>query len=75
MRNIFFENHSENETGKLVLDIVLFFEQALYEVKESDRSLSLVSIYFGSQWLGHTVKANCVKLYTVDPEIYSILIF
>ena len=30
-----FKNHAENETGRLVPDISLFFRKALYEVKAS----------------------------------------
>ena len=30
-----FKNHAENETGRLVRDISLFFRKALYEVKAS----------------------------------------
>ena len=29
----FFKNHAENEAGRLVLDLFLFFKKALYEVK------------------------------------------
>ena len=36
MRKIFFsKNHRENEAGRLVPDLFLFFEQALSEVKAS----------------------------------------
>ena len=34
---------------------------------------SLVSIYFGSPQLGHTIKASCINIQTIDPG--SILIF
>ena len=30
---------------------------------------TLVLIYFTSPQLGHTIKTNCTKLYTVDPEM------
>ena len=36
---------------------------------------ALVSIYFDSPRLGHTIKTNCIKLQTVDPKICAILIF
>ena len=39
-RNIFFKNHAENETGKLVPDLLLFFDKALYEVQASGMQLS-----------------------------------
>ena len=38
-KNIFFNNHVENETGKLVPDLFLFFKKALYKVKVSDLQL------------------------------------
>ena len=37
--------------------------------------ITLVSICFDSPRLGHAIKTNCMKLQTVDPELYSILIF
>ena len=33
LRNIFVKNHAENEAGKLVPDLFLFFKKVLYEVK------------------------------------------
>ena len=36
---------------------------------------TLVSISFGSPRLEHATKTNCMKLQTVDPELYSILTF
>ena len=38
-RNSFFKNQAENETGKLVPDL-LVFKKALYEVKASGLQLS-----------------------------------
>ena len=38
--NIFFNNHAENELGRLVLELFLFFKKALFEVKASDLQLS-----------------------------------
>ena len=35
---------------------------------------SLVPIYFDSQ-IGHTIKAKYIKLWTIDSEMCSILIF
>ena len=37
--NIFFKNHAENEAGRLVPDLFLFFKKALYEVKASGLQL------------------------------------
>ena len=33
VRNIFLQNHAENEAGRLVPDLFLFFKKALYEVE------------------------------------------
>ena len=40
-REIFsFKNHAENEVGRLLTDLFLFFEKILYELKASDLQLS-----------------------------------
>ena len=39
-RNIFLENHAENETGRLVRDPFCIFNKALLEVKASSPQLS-----------------------------------
>ena len=39
-RNIFLENHAENETGRLVRDPFCIFNKALLEVKASSLQLS-----------------------------------
>ena len=36
----FFKNHGENESGRLVPDLFLFFKKALYEVKANGLQLS-----------------------------------
>ena len=38
-RNILFKNHAENDEGRLVPDLFLFFKKALYELKVSDLHL------------------------------------
>ena len=35
VRNIFFKDYAENESVRLVPDLFLFFEKALYEAKAS----------------------------------------
>ena len=35
-----FRNHAENEAGRLVPDLFLFFKKALYELKASGLQLS-----------------------------------
>ena len=43
----FFNNYAKNEAGRLVLDLFLFFEKALYEVQTSGLKLSSnISIAF-----------------------------
>ena len=37
---IFFKNYAENEAGRLVADLFLFFKKAYYEVKASGLKLS-----------------------------------
>ena len=39
-RNLFFKTHAENEAGRLVPDLFLFFKKALFEVKASVLQLS-----------------------------------
>ena len=39
-RIFFLKNYAENEAGRLVLDLFLFFEYAYYEVKASGLQLS-----------------------------------
>ena len=36
----FFKNHDENDPGKLVPDLFLFFKKALYELKASSSQLN-----------------------------------
>ena len=38
-RNIFFKNHAENEAGRIVPDLLVFFKIALYKVKASGLQL------------------------------------
>ena len=39
-RNIFSKNHAENETGRVVPVLLLFFKKVLYDVKASGLWLS-----------------------------------
>ena len=71
VRNIFFKNHAENEAGKIILDLFLFFKKPLYKVRASDQHLSLNIVW---QTLTRTYINN--KLYSIsDPQICSVLIF
>ena len=69
----FFENYAKNEAWKLVPDYFLFFKKALYQLKAS--GLLLDFIIFRQHSNQHAIETNCLKLYTIDPEICSILIF
>ena len=73
-REIFnFKHLAEHEARKLVSVRVLFYRKVLYQVKASGLQLD-ISI-FRQPSNQHTVEANCLKLYTIDPEICSSLIF
>ena len=39
-RNIFIQNHAQNEAGRLVPDLSLFFRKALYQLKASGLQVS-----------------------------------
>ena len=72
-RNIFFEHHVENQTGRLVPGRFLIFKKTLYKIKESGLDPGFTASRQPSNQ--HTIKTNCIKLQTINPEIYSILIF
>ena len=40
VRNIFFKNYAENEAGRLLPNLFLFFKNALFKVKTSGYDLS-----------------------------------
>ena len=67
-------NHAENETGRLLPDLFLFFFffLILHDVKASGLQISF-SIIKSSTW--HTIKTNCKKLWGMEPETCLILIF
>ena len=69
VRNIISKTHAENETGGLVPDPFLFFENVLYVIKAS----SLHQFRYISIALNWTY--NKSKLYKTDPEICSVSIF
>ena len=69
----FFKNYPENEAGKLIADHFFFFKKDLYQAKAS--GLQLDFIIFPQSSNQHAIELNCLKLYTIDQEICSILIF
>ena len=54
----FFKNHAENEAGRLVPNLFLFFKKALYEIKANGMQLSFNSFTFDSLQLGKQLKQN-----------------
>ena len=56
----FFKNHAENEAGRLVPDLFLFFKKALFEVNASDLQLSFNQ--FRSSSTCQTIKTKYIKL-------------
>ena len=59
--------------GSQFQTVFLFFKKALLQVKAS--GLQLDFTIFRQPSNQHTIETNCLKLYTIDPEICSILIF
>ena len=58
---------------QLFPDRFLFFKKASYQVKASGLQLDYTTFRQPSNQ--HTIETNSLKLYTIDPEICSILIF
>ena len=56
----FSKNHAENEAGRLVPDLFLFFKKTLHEVKANGLQLSLNDFQLPSTW--QTFKKKYVKL-------------
>ena len=72
MEILFFENHAENVTGRLVPDLPLFFKKDSCEVKASSQHLDNWTL---RNRLGHIIKAKFITFQNDDPAICSILIF
>ena len=59
-RNIFFEKHAENESGRIVPDLFLsFFFKKLY-INSKQVASALILTYFGRLPLRHTIKTKCI---------------
>ena len=67
------QNLAENEARRLVPDLSLFFRKALYETKAIVLQVSFNIFRESPIW--YTIQTNCTKLWTIDQEICSILIF
>ena len=53
---LFFKHSAENEAGRLLSGPFLFYQTALYKVKQV--VMTLVLTYFGRPPLGHTIKTD-----------------
>ena len=70
-RNIFLQKHAENEVGRLVRDLFLFFEKASFKAKASVLHLNFNIIRYPLTWL-----YNKIKLYkTLDCWFRDMLSF
>ena len=58
--NIFLQKSCENEAGRLVPDLVLFFKKVLFEVIVSGLQLSFNQFRKSSTW--QTIKTRYIKL-------------
>ena len=59
-RNIFFKNYGENEAGRLIADLFLFFKKPIFEVNASGLQLSFNQFRKSSTW--QTIKSKYIKL-------------
>ena len=66
----FFKDLAKNETGPPVSDLFLFLKKPFSKLQ-----INSLHLLFHILWYTLTWSCNKNKLYTVDPEIYSILIF
>ena len=71
----FFGSHEENVAEGLIPDLFFVFFKFFYMKYKQVVIKYLVSVCFVSPRLGDTMKTNCTKFQTVDPEICSISIF
>ena len=61
VENIFLKNYAENEVGRLIPELFLFFKKELYKVKVSGQNLS-----FNIFWQTSTWTYNKNKLYNIS---------
>ena len=62
----FFQGRAENEAGKIVTHLFLFFKKNFTQGKST-----LVPIYFGRSQLEHIIKANCIKFSELLVQRYT----
>ena len=58
----FFKNLAENESERLVQELLLFSESGLH----------FIFNIFAKPQLGQTIKKNCITVQTYDPDMFSI---
>ena len=63
----FVKSHVENEAGRLVPGLFLFFKKLYIRSKQEVST-------FGRPPLGHAIKTNCITFQTVDSGICSSFI-
>ena len=51
-----------------------FFRERL-DIRSKQVVNTLVLLCFGRPQLGHSIKTNCITFQTIDPDIWSIIIF
>ena len=74
----FFESHAENEAGKLVPTLFLFFKKALHEVKASRLLLSfninlLTDLSKAFDCLPHSLLTAKLKAYGFDNNSFNLV--
>ena len=76
VRNTFLQkssSHPENEVPRLVPVLFLFFKK--HYIRKNQVVRTIVFTYFGRPPLGHAIQTNFLTFQTVNPEIFSTLIF
>ena len=58
MRKGFFKNHVENEEGKLVPDLFLFFKKVLYKTKASAQHIAFNIFWYTLTWTNNKNKLS-----------------
>ena len=74
----FFKNHAENEAGRLVPDLFLFFKKDLYEVKASGLQLRFKGALSGLRQ--HLATKSPIKMikntfYFISKSLFAFRIF
>ena len=70
--NIFLQKSCRKEARKTTSGPPSVFLKILYEVEANCLQLSF---NINTYWTWYTMKTNCIKLYTIDPDVCSIFSF